>query len=116
MSDITVIDQPISREQLKEIAAQRFGDFVKGVVDLEQKIIAVGGELHADEEAFLLDQGSKQSNLWGINMYPDLTMPDMLEFDSMINIRPSQNNSSRSIEDPALRETITSVVKTLVKE
>lgn len=87
---------------------------VKGVVDIEKAIMALGGELHADEEAFLLEKGSTQRDLWGINLYPDMDMPDMLEFDSMINIRPSQNNRSRSVDDPAVRQKIESVVKRLV--
>lgn len=114
MPESVLIDKPISRQQLKEIALKGFGDLVKGVVDVEKKVMVLGGELHADEEVFLLDQGSKQKNLWGINLYPDLNMPDMLEFDSMINIRPSQNNLSRNVEDPALREKISAIVNSLV--
>ena len=114
MTDITLIDQPITRQRLKEIAALRFGDMVKGVVDIEKGVMALGAELHADEEAFLLDRGSEQQSLWGINLYPDLDMPEMLEFDSMINIRPSQANSSRSVEDPAVREKIAEIVQALI--
>lgn len=116
MPDITLIDQPITRQQLKDIAALRFGDLVKAVVDIEKKLMAVGGELHADEEAFLLDQGSQQADLWGITLYPDLTLPDMLEFDSMINIRPSQNNPSRRVADPEIRQKISAIVAALVKD
>lgn len=114
MAEILYIDQPINRQELKAIAMQRFGDMVKGVVDLEKEGMALGGELHADEEAFLLQQGSEQQNLWGINLYPDLAIPDMLEFDSMINIRPSQNNRSRSVEDPVIQEKITDIVTKLI--
>ena len=115
MPEIILVDKPISNGRIKEIAAQRFGDMVKAVVDLQKEIMAVGGELHADEEAFLLDQGSKQSDLWGINIYTDVVMPDGLEFDSMINIRPSQNNRSRGVEDPEIREKIISIVNNLVQ-
>ncbi|HEX9679258.1 MAG TPA: DUF5674 family protein, partial [Candidatus Saccharimonadales bacterium] len=59
-----VISQPIEFEKLQALARQGFGDMVKAVVDLEQKIMAIGAELHADEEAALLDQGSRQQNLW----------------------------------------------------
>ncbi len=114
MADIVFVDKPMGLATLKEIAQQQFGDMVKAVVDLKRKVMAVGAELHADEEAFLLQQGSAQGDLWGINIYPDLTMPDQLEFDSMINIRPSQNNRSRSVEDPAVREAIVALVITLV--
>lgn len=88
---------------------------VKGVVDIEKGIMALGGELHADEEAFLLEQGSQQRDLWGINLYPGLAGgPDFLEFDSMINIRPSQNNRSRGVEDPAIRIKVEVIVRKLV--
>jgi hypothetical protein len=114
MSPIILVQAPITRRRLKEIAEQRFGDMVKGVVDLEKQTIALGGELHADEEAILLRKGSAQKDLWGINLYPDLPMPAMLEFDSMINIRPSQNNPTRSVEDPTIRQKITALVAKLV--
>ena len=116
MTEIILVDKPIRHTQLKEIATQGFGDLVKAVVDIEKEIMAVGGELHADEEAFLLDQGSKQPDIWGINIYPDVALPDGLEFDSMINIRPSQNNPSRVVQDPAIREKITEIVNKLIKE
>ena len=97
------------------MAANRFGDFVKAVVDVEKRIMAVDAELHADEEALLLDNGSTQQNLWGINLYPELETSEWIEFDSMINVRPSQGNRSRSVENPEIQRTITSIVTNLVK-
>jgi hypothetical protein len=114
MDNIELISAPITRPRLKEIAEKRFGDMVKGVVDIEKGIMALGGELHADEEAFLLEKGSQQKDLWGINLYPDMSGVDFLEFDSMINIRPSQNNRSRYVEDPLIRQKILSIVGKLV--
>ena len=116
MPEIVLIDEPISNARLKEIAAQGFGELVKAVVDIDKGLMAVGGELHGDEEAWLLDQGSQQANLWGINIYPDVARPDGLEFDSMINIRPSQNNSSRSVENMAVRDKINAIVKKLIQD
>lgn len=116
MQDVEYIDSPITKERVKEIALQRFGDMVKAVIDIDKGVMSIGGELHADEEAFLLDKGSKQENLWGINIYPDLSMPDALEYDSMINIRPSQNNGSRSVESEAIRKTISEIVSTLIPD
>ncbi len=113
---ILIIDNIITRAKLSEIAKERFGDLVKAVVDIEQRIMAVGGELHADEEAVLLENGSQQQNLWGINFYPDKSGEDFIEFDSMINIRPSQHNRSRNVEDAAMRATIVAVVNQLVQE
>ncbi|MBI3251624.1 MAG: hypothetical protein HYZ62_01800 [Candidatus Andersenbacteria bacterium] len=111
---MTYIDKHISRTALKKVAQERFGDMVKGVVDIDQGIMAIGGELHADEEAFLMQKGSHQKNLWGINLYPDISMPEMLEFDSMINIRPSQGNRTRDVEDQAIREKIITIITNLV--
>ncbi len=95
-------------------AEQLFGDMVKAVIDVEKGIIAIGGELHADEEAFLLARDSKE-NLWGINLYPERDFTEMIEFDSMINIRPRQNNRSRGVEDPTVREQIINITRKLVQ-
>lgn len=115
MSEIHLINKKISREELKKIAEERFGDLAKAVVDIEENIMAIGGELHADEEAFLFDRGSLQENLWGINLYPDKFPNNWIEFDSMINIRPSQNNRSRQVEDSAIRERVVKIVQSLIQ-
>ncbi|MDP2934004.1 MAG: DUF5674 family protein [bacterium] len=112
---IRILISPITVAELQEVAKERFGDMVKAVVDIEKKSMAIGGELHADEEALLLDNGSKQGDLWGINIYVDQPRESWLEFDSMINIRPSQNNRSRSVEDLALQNKIIKLVDELVK-
>ncbi|MEK7680432.1 MAG: DUF5674 family protein [Patescibacteria group bacterium] len=114
MSEIQTITEKISLPELKKVAEERFGDMVKCVVDLEKGIMAIGGEMHADEEALLLENGSKQENLWGINLYPDNKDGDFMEFDSMINIRPGQGNRSRGVEDEATRNKILEVVNKLV--
>jgi len=111
-----LIDRLITREDIKKFAKERFGDLVKAVIDIERRIMVVGGELHADEEAMLLEQGSQQKDLWGINFYPEKSGDDFVEFDSMINIRPSQNNRSRSVEDLATRKKILEVLNQLVQQ
>ena len=113
--NIRIIDSPITKSELIEIAKDRFGDLVKVVVDINKSIMAVGGELHADEEAVLLEQGSIQNNLWGINLYPAIQGDDWIEFDSMINVRPSQNNRSRGVENKDLREQIIKIVNKLIQ-
>jgi hypothetical protein len=112
---MVVIDAPISLADLRALAEGRFGNLVKAVVDVERKIMAIDGELHADEEALLLEQGSRQENLWGINIYPDLEGSDRIEFDSVINIRPSQGNRSRGVDDDTIRDKIVQVVGGLIK-
>jgi hypothetical protein len=111
-----IIENKISAGELNEMAKKMFGDFVKAVVDVEKGILAVDAELHADLEAKLLENGSKQKDLWGINIYPELTGDDFIEFDSMINLRPSQENRSRGVEDTNTREKITAIVNELVKK
>jgi hypothetical protein len=107
-----ILNAKISIQELKLMAESGFGNFVKAVVDIEQRKIAIDGELHSDEELLLLDAGSKQENLWGINIYPELdhTNDDFIEFDSMINLRPSQNNRSRSVEDEEIQKKIKTIV------
>lgn len=105
----------ISREELRRMAANLFGNFVKAVVDVEEGTMVVDAELHADQEAFLLENGSQQKNLWGINLYPDMEGDDFIEFDSMINLRPSQNNRSRGVENAADRNKITAIVAGLIE-
>ena len=110
-----IVDNAISLDELRAMAEGLFGNLVKAVVDVERRIMAVDGELQADEEALLLESGSRQESLWGINIYPELEGPDRIEFDSMINIRPSQGNRSRGIDDPKVREKITQIVVGLMK-
>lgn len=110
-----IIKSPISLKELQQLAQGKFGNFVKVVVDIEKEIMAIDGELHADEEALLLDHGSKQTNLWGINLYPEKASDhEFIEFDSVINLRPSQKNFSRGIDDLSLQEKIKKIVERLI--
>ncbi len=113
---VTIIEKQIERSQLAELARERFGDLVKAVVDIKRNIMIVGAELHSDEEALLLEQGSEQQDLWGINLYPEKSGEEFVEFDSMINLRPSQGNRSRGVSDPIIRQKILEIVKLLVQE
>lgn len=106
---------PVSVHELRRIAHGRFGDMVKAVVDLERGILLLDAEMHADEEAALLADGSRQEDLWGINLYPELPESDWLEFDSMINLRPSFGNRSRGVDDLPTQERITALVSRVVQ-
>lgn len=114
MSPVRIIDQHIATDELRVLAKERYGDMVKAVVDLRQKVMAVGSEMHADAEELLLGQGSQQADIWGINIYPDKTAEERIEFDSMINIRPAQGNRSRSVEDVKIQADIIHLVNTLI--
>ncbi len=114
MSDIFVVKDRISTEILSSLAERRFGDMVKGVVDISSGVVALGAELHADEEALLLQQDSLQDDLWGFNIYMDEDFPENIEFDSMINIRPRQNNNSRTVESPEIRAQILKILEMIL--
>jgi len=101
----------ITITELYEMARKMYGGLVKGVVDIKKKILVLDAEMHADEEQFLLETGSKQEDLWGINLHPDkFGGNEFIEFDSMINIKPRQNNMSRGIDGEKLRKEITAMV------
>ncbi|MDD5489443.1 MAG: DUF5674 family protein [Candidatus Moranbacteria bacterium] len=109
-----IIEKKITTRELNEMAKNMFGNLVKAVVDVGKEILAIDAELHADLEALLLEKGSKQNDLWGINIYPELPGDDFVEFDSMINLRPSQENRSRGVENPDLRKKIIEIVNKFV--
>lgn len=109
-----MIEEPVTLGELRRLAAGLFGDMLKAVVDVEKGVLAVDAELHADLETELLKRGSRQRDLWGINLYPDAPAGQFVEFDSMINVRPSQNNRSRGVEDGDVRDRILKIVSAKV--
>jgi hypothetical protein len=111
-----IVEKEISIKELKKMSSKMFGNLVKAVVDIEKKILVVDAELHSDQEAYLLERGSKQENLWGINIYPDLDKEERVEFDSMINLRPSQNNNSRGVDDKKIQKKILDIVNSKITE
>ena len=105
---------PVSLDELRQMLGTRFGDLVKGVVDLRRGVLLLDADMHADEEAALLAEGSTQADLWGINLYPDLPESEWLEFDSMINLRPSFGNRSRGVDNPETRNAIAAFIRRVV--
>lgn len=110
-----ILQETVTVDELKSIAANTFGDLVKAVVDVRLGVLALDAELHSDLEALLIEMDSRQEDLWGINFYPDLPGEDFIEFDSMINVRPSQGNATRGVDDPKVRSRIVEIVDTWVK-
>ena len=110
-----IITETLLSGELKQMAAATFGNLVKAVVDVDRDIIAVDAELHSDLEALLLENGSKQRSLWGINLYPEMDGEDFIEFDSVINMRPSQGNSSRNVDNEEMRKKIIEIVNKRIK-
>lgn len=111
-----IIKEKILLKDVVNLAKAGFGNLVKAVVDIEKGTMAIDGDLHSDEEALLLENGSQQKNLWGINIYPLQSGPEMIEFDSVINIRPSQNNNSRGLDNPEIQKKIIEIVTGLIKK
>ena len=106
----------IEPAQLRRLVDLFFEDMVKYVVDVERGVIAVGGEMHADAEQMLLDDGSRQADLWGANYYPGRGREECIEYTSLINIRPAQGNRNMEIQDGAVRERVRQLTLALVGE
>ena len=111
-----ILNNPISRAELKEYAAKTFGDMIKCVADVDKGLLAIDADLHADLERMLLENGSEQASLWGFNLYPEETGDDFIEYDSLINIRYWQGNPSRDVLDKAVRQKIVSIVEKFITE
>jgi len=105
-----IIAEKLTLNELKEMATNMFGNLIKAVVDVDRELLAVDAELHSDLEALLLEDGSKQESLWGINLYPEMKGDEFIEFDSMINMRPSHGNRSRGVENQDMRNKIIGIV------
>lgn len=114
--ETVVVERRIEPAILRYLVEHHFEDMVKYVVDVERGIAAVGGELHADEEALLLERGSRQEDLWGANYYPGRGRVDCIEFTSLINIRPARGNRGMTVEDPLVRERIRELTFLLIGE
>lgn len=110
-----IVGEIITIAELRQMAIKTFGDMIKVVVDVDREIIAIDAELHSDLEALILENGSKQKDLWGINIYPEMHGDEFVEFDSLINIRPSQGNRTRNVENEETRKKIISIVAKRVK-
>ena len=111
-----LVTKQVTRDEIEKMAERGFGDMVKAVVDIKQRIMAVDMDLHADGEAELLKDGSRQIDLWGINLYPDLANKEWIEFRSMINVKPASGNNSLVVENPQVQREIEEVVNLLIKD
>lgn len=113
---IRVVKEPITKEELKRIAQELYGDFVKAVVDVAQGVMAVGAEFHADEEVVLIEQeGSSREHTWGINIWPDKEgTGEFIQFDSMINLKPSFGNRTRGVDNEQVQDKIRDIVSRLL--
>jgi hypothetical protein len=114
--DIHIISERIDPGLLARLVRGTFVTMVKYVVDLDREVVAIGGELHADAEAVLLEAGSDSKDLWGANYHPGYGKAECIEFTAMINVRPSRGNPAMEVQDPAVRERIRSLTFRLIGE
>lgn len=114
--EIKLVTSKIPLSEVRKLAQESFGEMVKAVVDIEQEVMAVGGKMHYQAEELLLEQGSKQDDLWGFNIYPGENGEYKIEFESLINIRPRLNNRSMIIEDEGIRQKIRAVFAKLTNQ
>ena len=108
---LLIIRKKSDDDILKKVAEDLAG-YVKVVIDIKRKILSAGGELHVDGEKLLLEDGSSQQDLWGGGI--DLETGDV-DFDSMINLRPKQDNKSREVLDPKIRKEMEAIIHNLLR-
>ncbi len=111
---IKIVEEKISLDEVKQLARESFGEMLKAVVDLSKKKIAFGGEFHVDAEMSLIEDGSEQKNLWGINIYPYREKKEWVEYISLINIRPREGNYGMQVEDQAICEKILLILEKMI--
>lgn len=109
-----ILQKSITRAELAALAENTFGDMIKGVADVKLGLLALDAELHADLERLLLESGSAEEELWGFNLYPEEEGEDFIEYDSLINIRSWQNNPTRDVLNPDVREAIKQIVEQFI--
>jgi hypothetical protein len=114
--DVLVVRERIERAELARLVQAHFEDMVKYVVDVERRVIGVGGEMHVDAEQALLERGSRQSDLWGANYYPGRGREACIEYTSLINIRPASGNRGMELQDPGLRQRVREITFALLGE
>ena len=111
---IKIYKEKISKQEMKGFLGNPFSDMIKFVVDIKKEIVAMGGELHSDAEALLLENGSAQGDLWGGNFYPANPQENQIEYSSLINIRPSAGNRSMEVKDETVKAKMREVVQRLL--
>ena len=109
-----ILQKSLSRAELAALAENTFGDMIKCVADVKRGVLALDAELHADLERLLLENGSAGEDLWGFNLYPEEEGEDFIEYDSLINIRSWQNNPTRDVLDPDIRDAIKRIVEQFI--
>ncbi len=112
--NIRIVTKTITRAEAKEIGKEFYTSMVKGVVDIENKTIALGGEWHMDANIALVEKGSRQNNIWGFNFYFDKAPEDCIEYISLINVRPADGNDDMMIQSELLQQKMKKIIEKLI--
>ena len=113
--NIKIIEDNISLQELREVAKEFYSTMIKGVVDVKREIVAFGGEYHADANERILENGSRQSDVWGFNMYFDKPRESWIEYISLINIRPQAGNMKMEVQDEHIRDTMKAIINSKIE-
>jgi hypothetical protein len=104
--------EPFTKDEIKKLR-ELFDVYIKTVIDVERKICSAGADRHFEAEKILLEDGSFQSNLWGGGIDIETKIIDC---NSFINVRPTDNNASNEIQNPKLRKKFEDLTKYFFKE
>ena len=113
--NVQLVRSRIDHDTLIKLAKENYGEMIKGVADVAREIIALGGELHADAQAALLQDGSRPEDIWGFNVYVEKPRQQRMDYTSFINVRPSLGNRSMEVHDHTLRKRMRAIVDSLVE-
>ncbi|KKR79331.1 MAG: hypothetical protein UU24_C0011G0011 [Candidatus Nomurabacteria bacterium GW2011_GWA2_40_9] len=108
--EIKILENKISIDEVKKLAEFWYGSMIKGAVDVEGERVALGGDYHIEDSEVLTDSGSKFENVWGFNIRFEENLEGVLEFDSMVNIKPNLENKSRGVENPEIVKKATEII------
>ena len=108
--NIKIVKDNIGISDLKDLAKYTYNIMIKGVLDVENEVIAFGGEYHIDANKVLIEEGFKQDKIWGFNIIFKSDNDYDIEYTSLINIRPNQNNFDMEIQDISLKENIKKIL------
>lgn len=110
-----LLEKPILMKDVRVLAQEDYGTMIKGTVDIVEKKIALGGDYHMETCELLVENGSSHHNIWGFNIHFDEGPDGLLEFDSLVNIKPAIGNKSRSVENPEIIEQATRIIHSLIE-
>ena len=107
---IKILDKKISINEVKKLADIWYGTMIKGAVDIEGGRVALGGDYHIEDSELLTSTGSKFEDIWGFNIRFEENLDGVLEFDSMVNIKPNFGNRSRNIGNEEIIKKATEII------